>query len=135
MALSKNSTKSFLPGVITMCMLSLICNLSYAQMKAKSLLLGRWEFVKFESEGFNKEEIQKANNNNKGLVLKFSWDNTLKSEQKGGKAINNITGKYKLSADGKTIMMGDKVQIIQLDKNYLKLYSNPKKPIIVFKRI
>ena len=111
---------------------------SCGQTPAKDLIIGNWMFEKFEFSGqlanIPPTEEKKANEANKGLIIKFTAGNQFSSEQKNGKAINNSTGTYKLLANDKLIFMGDTTKIILLDKTYLKLYRNDLSPIVVFKR-
>lgn len=112
---------------------------SCEQTDKKDLIVGEWTFEKFQ---FSKEleiimsptERKKANETNKGLVIKFTADNKYSSEQKGGGAINNSKGIYRLLPNNKLIIMEDTSTIIQLDKIYLKLYRDELSPIVHFRR-
>ncbi|HEU5167741.1 MAG TPA: hypothetical protein VFU29_19480 [Chitinophagaceae bacterium] len=108
------------------------------QASKQGLIVGNWAFEKFEFSGqlanIPPTEEKKANDSNKGLVIKFASDNKCSSEQKGGMTINNSKGTYKLLPNDKLIFIGDTVKIIQLDNTYLKLYRNDLSPIIIFRR-
>jgi hypothetical protein len=130
-----------LPRPTTLFASFLLCTLiaSCRQTQKKDLLLGKWNFEKFEFTGelvnIPPEEAKKANDINKGLIITFSSDNKFSTEQKGGTAINNSKeGTYLLLPDDRLIMMGDTTKIIQLDKSYLRLYRADLSPIAVFKR-
>ena len=102
----------------------------------KDLLVGTWDFDKFEFNGklanIPDSVANKDNDHNKGLSINFSKDNNFKSEQKDGMDNNNSKGTYTLLPDDRLVIMGDTSKIIQLDQNHLKLYHDDLSPVIAF---
>ena len=114
---------------------------SCGQTTNNDLIIGKWQFEKFISEfegsGISKDEAKMlldANNVNKGLTLTFTSENKFQSEQNGGLETNNSKGRYSIIGKNVLVIMGDTSRILQLDKNYLKLYSKGR-PIVTFKRL
>lgn len=121
--------------------LLLIIITSNGQNVNKNLLIGKWEFEKFipgyKSSDITSEEaqmIRNANSKNKGVFMTFFADNKFKTEQKGGLAVNNSSGKYSLLNNERIVITTDTVKILQLDKVYLKMYMKGR-PIALFKRV
>jgi hypothetical protein len=110
-----------------------------AQTNRSKLIIGSWRFEKFElSDGqgtFPPSEEKKANDANKGLIIKFTSDNKYSSVQKKGLPVNNSKGTYKMLPNDGILIMGSPAKIIQLDSTYLKIYRDEVSPIVVFKRL
>ena len=132
-------TLTLLPQVLTSILLTLVSLISVGQTQQKDILLGKWTFDKFYFTGGLSDvpdaEQKKANSENNGLVITFLTNNKYQATQKNGLKANNVAGTYKVLPHSKLIIMGDTANIIQLDKNYLKLYSDSDRPTIAFKRL
>jgi hypothetical protein len=119
--------------------LILVSTTCLGQQPAKEVLVGKWKFEKFEFTGelsdAPSEEQNRVNKINAGMVITFLTGNGFNSVQKGGRKVNNVTGRYKLLTDGKLIIAGDTLKISQLDESYLKLFKSSRIPIMVFKRL
>ena len=104
-------------------------------------MIGKWQFEKFmpgdNASKISSEEaamIRNANSKNKGVFMTFFADNKFKTEQKGGLSVNNSSGRYLLLNIHKVVIEKDTVELVQLDKTYLKMYMKGR-PIAVFKRV
>lgn len=122
-------------------LLLLIIITSYGQNANRNLLIGKWEFEKFipgykpsEITSEEAQMIRNANSKNKGLFMTFLADNKFKTEQKGGLAVNNSSGKYSLLNNDRIVIMTDTAKIVQLDRIYLKMYMKGR-PMALFKRV
>lgn len=110
---------------------------TFGQDYNKELLIGKWNFEKFEMEGISpteKKTLEEANRKNKGLQISFTNDNKFKSSQKNGLKVNNVTGVYKLLPNNIIKMYQEPVKVIQLDKDYLKFYRDANSPVAIFRR-
>ncbi|HXS54494.1 MAG TPA: hypothetical protein VN726_00140 [Hanamia sp.] len=122
-------------------LLLLKINTSFGQNSNRNLLIGKWQFEKFmpgdNASKISSEEaamIRNANSKNKGVFMTFFADNKFKTEQKGGLSVNNSSGRYLLLNNHKVVIEKDTVELVQLDKTYLKMYMKGR-PIAVFKRV
>ena len=80
-------------------------------------------------------QIKEARKNER-LVMIFSENNQVRSQQKDGADYNNVTSTYKLLPGDRLLIQKDTAVILQVDNNYLKLGSiSGNRPNIVFKKI
>ena len=141
--------RQYYPGKI---LLAIFCSTFPALISAinpqnpntKTLILGTWEFDKMEFVGeyadVPKEEKDKVNNMNKGVMITFFKDGKFQAKKKSGDKEKTLgDGEYQISADGKTLTMpldGKNIEsatILLITNERVKLGSRGK-PNMVWKR-
>lgn len=127
-------------SILLQFILLLTCTSALAQeSETKKKLIGNWIYSGLEYKGpINEEtmqEMEKANKQNKNLVVTFNTDGSYLIWNKiEGKNEPYAEGKVELTRKGKHLKIeGLEGDIEQLDTEVLKL-SAPEKPLMVFKK-
>ena len=124
--------------------LLLVSGFTKQNPNAKTLILGSWEFDKMEFVGeyadVPKEEKDKVNNMNKGVMIAFFKDGKFQVKKKsGGKEKTLGDGNYQISTDGKILTMPldgkttESATILLITNERVKLGSRGK-PNMLWKR-
>ena len=104
----------------------------------KKLIIGRWNFEKFEfseESGYTKDQQLNFDNSNKGFILEFLNNGKLNSTQiKNGQIIKSLSVSYQILPDNQHIVIDkDTSEVAEINGSYLKLFHQ-NRPAAIFRR-
>ena len=125
--------------IIALLTLSGIGLISCSNADTAKLIIGKWEFLKFHSDGKLTDEMKtdltNFNSLNRGLTIRFSPSGEFESDQPGGSQENNSIADYKVLPGNKLLIEKDTLQVVEVNKTFLFLYKNEFSPQIIFRRL